>query len=88
MRQVVALSLRGFYEIRRPHGHFRRTAMFVGLKLSLAQSGRGVVIEGPTGIGKATALRKALAAISAEIGGASKELTVLSARNKSDLSSA
>src|SRR5205823_5721266 len=30
------------------------------LKLSLAQPGRGVVIEGPSGVGKTTSLKKAI----------------------------
>jgi hypothetical protein len=43
-----------------PSVTFVEPEQFTSLILSLAQPGRGVVIEGPTGIGKTTALRKAL----------------------------
>ena len=53
------------------------------IKLALIQPGVGVVIEGPSGIGKTTALRKALEEVSPE----DKELQVrtLSARKPQDL---
>jgi TIR domain len=56
------------------------------LKLALTQPGRGVVIEGPSGVGKTTALKKAIAEIksdSSEQSGAAKigTLVILSARN-------
>ena len=48
--------------------------------VSLRAKGRCLVIEGPSGIGKTTCLRKAL-----EYLGMEKEITMLSARKKSDL---
>ncbi len=52
---------------------------FYLLKLSLTQPGRGVVLEGPSGIGKTTALRRALADL--EGNAALGDVTELSARN-------
>ena len=52
---------------------------FYLLKLSLAQPGRGVVMEGPSGIGKTTALRRALVDLEHSPGVGA--ITLLSARN-------
>lgn len=52
---------------------------FGSLKLALGEPGRGVIIEGPSGVGKTTALNKAIA----EIG---MSVHILSARNPKDLS--
>ncbi len=43
-----------------PHVTFVEREDFELLKLSLTQSGRGIVIEGPSGVGKTTALKKAI----------------------------
>lgn len=43
-----------------PHLTFVEREDFGLLKLALAQPGRGVIIEGPSGVGKTTALRRAL----------------------------
>jgi hypothetical protein len=53
------------------------------LKLSLAQPGRGVVIEGPSGIGKTTAVEKAVEALASRRDGTSTEsmMQILSARD-------
>ena len=50
--------------------------------VSLRAKGRCLIIEGPSGIGKTTCLRKALEYLNME-----KEITMLSARKRSDLSS-
>jgi hypothetical protein len=55
---------------------------FPRLKLSIAQPGRGVVIQGPSGIGKTTALRKALDEVQAMFG--SQPIQLLSARRRTD----
>lgn len=63
---------------------------FVRLKLSLAQPGRGVVIEGPSGVGKTTALKKAIQELSLATNVqrsttiSSTSLKMLSARNPED----
>jgi len=54
------------------------------IKLALRQPGVGVVVEGPSGIGKTTALRKALEEINPE--GESLQVRTLSARKPQDLS--
>lgn len=54
------------------------------LKLALAQPGVGVIIEGPSGIGKSTALRHALREIDPDWRAKAKEL---SARNPADAAS-
>src|SRR5439155_5057501 len=53
------------------------------LKLSLAQPGRGVVIEGPSGIGKTTVVEKAVEALSSRrhIPNSETAMQILSARN-------
>jgi hypothetical protein len=51
---------------------------FYRLKLALAHPGRGVVIEGPSGIGKTTALKEALTQL--EISGGNSVVEILSAR--------
>lgn len=56
---------------------------FYLLKLALAQPGKGVVIEGPSGIGKTTALRKALETLTST-SEAAKTL-ILSARRPEDV---
>ena len=56
---------------------------FSALKLSLAQPGRGVVVEGPSGIGKTTAIKKALDSIAGNGNGA--KIESLSARKPRDV---
>ena len=60
---------------------------FNELKMSLAQPGRGVVIEGPTGIGKTTALKKAVEQLQSSKGlnNNSNYIEILSARVKHDI---
>jgi nucleoside phosphorylase len=43
-----------------PHVTFVKREDFGRLKLALAQPGRGVIIEGPSGVGKTTAIKKAI----------------------------
>jgi hypothetical protein len=69
-----------------PHVTFVEREDFGLLKLSLAQPGRGVVIEGPSGIGKTTAVKKAIEEITLRRmsrRGLDKDvpLSLLSARN-------
>ena len=51
------------FEVFKPSGiptiTFVQPPRFSALKLSLAQPGRGLVVEGPSGIGKTTALKRA-----------------------------
>ncbi len=54
---------------------------FAEFRMSLRQPGLGIVIEGPSGIGKTTLLRNAVALDEDRLG----EVTVLSARNPADL---
>ncbi|QBD75912.1 TIR domain-containing protein [Ktedonosporobacter rubrisoli] len=56
---------------------------FLHLKLALAQPGRGVVIEGPSGIGKTTAVKKAIESLAAawRRAGSAMSLQLFSARN-------
>lgn len=53
---------------------------FSEMTLALAQPGRGVVIEGPSGVGKTTALRKAIERVAHP-----STVTLLSARNRADM---
>jgi hypothetical protein len=55
---------------------------FYQLKLALEQPGRGVVIEGPSGVGKTTALQTAIGQLDIEIG---EGFEVLSARDRADV---
>jgi hypothetical protein len=54
---------------------------FAEFRMSLRQPGLGIVLEGPSGIGKTTMLRNAVARDRDRLG----EVTVLSARNPADL---
>ena len=54
------------------------------IKLALLQPGVGVVLEGPSGIGKTTALKKALEEVSSK--DKALQIRSLSARNPQDLS--
>ncbi|AUB39529.1 DNA polymerase III, delta prime subunit [Nostoc flagelliforme CCNUN1] len=57
---------------------FVEPANFYRLKMALAHPGRGVVIEGPSGIGKTTALKEALRQL--KTSGYDNKITILSAR--------
>ncbi len=61
---------------------FVETKRFGKLRLSIAQPGRGIVVEGPSGIGKTSAIRRALSSlppgIEERLGGS---VTVMSARD-------
>ncbi|MEH2420777.1 MAG: TIR domain-containing protein [Nostoc sp.] len=67
-----------FKESGVPKITFVEPANFYRLKMALAHPGRGVVIEGPSGIGKTTALKEALFQL--EIVGDDSKVTILSAR--------
>lgn len=56
---------------------------FYSLKLAIKQPGLGIVIEGPSGIGKTTALRKAIEQLQSD--GQLGELEILSARKREDV---
>ena len=64
-----------------PKINFVEPVSFKRLVSSIRHKGRGLVIEGPSGIGKTTALKKAIEKIDIGIGG----FTYLSARNPRDL---
>jgi hypothetical protein len=57
---ALAAEIFALYEVFKPSGiptlTFVEPPRFSALKLSLAQPGRGLVVEGPSGIGKTTAL--------------------------------
>jgi hypothetical protein len=55
---------------------------FYQLKLALEQPGRGVVIEGPSGVGKTTALHTAIKQLDTAI---VEDFEMLSARNRADI---
>lgn len=56
---------------------------FYRLKLAIKQPGLGIVIEGPSGVGKTTALKKAIEQLQSD--GKLDELEVLSARKREDI---
>ncbi|MGY1701864.1 TIR domain-containing protein [Geodermatophilus sp. SYSU D00766] len=63
-----------------PDSTFVRPTEFDRLLLSLRSPGRGVIVEGPSGIGKSTAVDKALAAL-----GLQDRVTLLTAREPGDV---
>lgn len=63
-----------------PTHTFVEPSEFGQLKVALRTSGRGVVVEGPSGIGKSTAVTKALEALELD-----KDVAKLSARNPQDV---
>jgi len=63
-----------------PTHTFVRPAAFPRLKVALRTPGRGVIVEGPSGIGKSTAIDKALREL-----GIDNEVTRLSAREPVDV---
>jgi hypothetical protein len=75
------------FDVFKPSGvpsvTFVEPERFAALRLSLSQPGRGLVIEGPSGIGKTTALKKALEQLS----GAARPdaIELLSARRPQDI---
>ena len=56
---------------------------FYRLKLAIKQPGLGIVIEGPSGIGKTTALKKSIEQLRSD--GQLDELEILSARKREDI---
>ncbi|WP_437932478.1 TIR domain-containing protein [Sorangium sp. So ce291] len=71
------------FDVFKPSGTptvtFVEPPRFSAIKLSLAQPGRGLVLEGPSGIGKTTALKRAKDALS-EAGSHPGKIEILSAR--------
>lgn len=86
-----------FYEVFLKSGvpgvTFVEPEEFDELKTSLAQPGRGIVIEGPTGVGKTTALKKAVEQLSSRLRKTHSSsnsnygfpIEILSARNRDDI---
>ena len=68
-----------------PNYTFVEYADFKRLKFAIAKPGRGVVIEGPSGIGKTTAVKKAIEDIVLKSQTPSLPVQVLSARNPEQL---
>jgi hypothetical protein len=64
-----------------PHVTFVEHEEFQPLKLALDQPGRGIVIEGPSGVGKTTAIRKAIEDLTKENAASAESIRILSARN-------
>lgn len=58
---------------------------FVNIMLALADPGRGVIIEGPSGVGKTTAVQRAAELITEDGGGPAPKLRFLSARRVDDV---
>ncbi len=87
LRQRTTLPV---YHVFKPSGTptvtFVEPPRFAELRLSLAQPGRGLVVEGPSGIGKTTALKRAQELLErvtspyANSGSRSKQIEILSAR--------
>lgn len=77
---MSALSVEDVFKISGIPTHtFVRPAAFPRLKVALRTSGRGVIVEGPSGIGKSTAIDKALKELDLD-----KSVTRLSAREPTD----
>ena len=70
-----------FKSLGLPDATFVEPEKFTQIKMALQQPGLGVVVEGPSGIGKTTALKKAL-----EQTGLYQQTTFLSARRPQDIS--
>ena len=68
-----------------PNVTFVEPENFYLLKLAMQHPGRGVVIEGPSGIGKTTALKKAIDQIQSD--GQLNKIRILSARKSDDVQS-
>lgn len=78
---MTALTVEEVFKVSGVPTHtFVKPASFNQLKVALRTPGRGVVIEGPSGIGKSTAITRALEEL-----GTVGEATVLSARNPEDV---
>jgi TIR domain/ATPase family associated with various cellular activities (AAA) len=89
-RPAVDITLRRIfpvYDVFKPSGvptvTFVEPDGFNLLQAALAQPGRGVVIEGPSGVGKTTALRTAIKQIHTQI--AAYGIEILSARKLNDI---
>ncbi|WP_437835817.1 TIR domain-containing protein [Sorangium sp. So ce1153] len=80
------LKIQRVYDVFKTSGvptvTFVETESFNRLRLSIAQPGRGVVVEGPSGIGKTSSIRQAINSLtSSEEGQLGGPPTMLSARN-------
>src|SRR5260221_6315244 len=64
-----------------PHVTFVEHEEFQSLKLALDQPGRGIVIEGPSGVGKTPAIKRAIEDLTDENAGVDPFIQILSARN-------
>ncbi len=83
---IVESQRLALYDVFKPSGVPSVTfveARFAALRLSLSQPGRGLVIEGPSGIGKTTALKKAIEQLSGTT--EQRGFEVLSARRQQDV---
>src|SRR5207249_3953193 len=87
---VTAVTVLPLYEVFKPSGTpsvtFVEPPRFSALKLSLAQPGRGLVVEGPSGIGKTTALKRAQDALAKGLSAAPRPIEILSARRPDHVS--
>lgn len=80
MLRLVALQVEDVFKVSGVPTHtFVRPTAFDRLKVALRTPGRGVVIEGPSGIGKSTAVTKVLEELDLDT-----KVTVLSARDPID----
>lgn len=64
-----------------PHATFVEHEEFQPLKLALDQPGRGIIIEGPSGVGKTTAIKRAIEDLAEENAGVASSIRILSARD-------
>jgi hypothetical protein len=77
----VGIQIEDIFKVNGIPSHtFVEPSEFGQLKVALRTPGRGVVVEGPSGIGKSTAVAKALESIAANAA-----VTKLSARNPEDI---
>lgn len=87
---AAAVTVLPLYEVFKPSGTpsvtFVEPPRFAALKLSLAQPGRGLVVEGPSGIGKTTALRRAQDALDKGLSSRTPPIEFLSARRSDHVS--
>ena len=86
---VIERKRLALYDVFKPSGvpnvTFVEPERFAALRMSLSQPGRGLVIEGPSGIGKTTALKKALEQLSRTARPGAIEVELLSARRPQDV---
>ncbi len=81
LRHMATVRVEDVFKISGVPTHtFVRPSEFSRLQVSLRTPGRGVIVEGPSGIGKSTAITKALQTLGIE-----DEVTLLSARVPEDV---